>query len=172
MDLNYDFSSNLNGLIEKMKNVEKMVYQPGIYLSDYFYHLRNKIDIETETSILKYSNLNDKLNQIRGKMLKEIAKHEKVCLESYDQARRDSKIEENISEFYQKIQSLNESTNQSKNVKSILYELNHCKEINSFQFELLKERQLSFIPSIGNDVGSLFIFENERISDYEIERIM
>ena len=167
MNSEQNSESILTELTKKMKNVEQMVYQPGVYLSDYFYQLRNEIDIQTETLILADSKSEDELNQIRDEMLKEIEIHEKACLDTYKLVERSPKVEEKLIEFQERIKE----SHSFEQIETISDELNYCNEINSFQFELMKERKLFFLPSKVNAVGCLFVFEHERINDLEIGRI-
>ena len=84
-----DDSLNLkNDLERKWKGLKNLVNHPRLHVTEYFYSIRNEIDLATESvlSQLSESSSEDdqkavRINSIRKDLVQELSKHEKLMLD-------------------------------------------------------------------------------------------
>ncbi len=75
-------------LLNDLENLNKIIEHPGLYLDDYFGSLRNKVDKECATKLIKLQNDQEKkkeLDELWQRMISKIDSFENNCLrKDYD----------------------------------------------------------------------------------------
>lgn len=78
---------NYSKIKDKLDKLELLNLKPGLFISEYFYSLRNEIDIQIETLLIQIEKDEEedfkaysRLNQIKESMLKVLNSNEKECL--------------------------------------------------------------------------------------------
>ena len=165
---------------------ELIVNKPLLFASDYFYSIRNEIDIEAETLLLKCDNDSSKLdeiNRIRDSIINEINSYEIECFSKLKQLGEQQKqaFDETKSAFYKHKQTIEEVLEKAmrecdsieglddleSRAIELLYEIR--KDLNGFKSFLFNQKTLIFKKSYLNDLGILIVFESIYMDESETE---
>lgn len=164
-------------LLDILESFEFILNKPMLFINDYFYSIRNEIDIEAETFHLNNpmqgdNNLqnsaepnklnSDTVNKIRETMINELKIYEQKCIEratNHDLHESQTALNEYKQDFkesnldYEKI---------SENLLRDLYKL---------KANLLNNQSFFFKKQFLNDFGVLVIFEEAYLNEIEIKCI-
>ena len=71
-------------LLKMCDSHESIVREPSVFLANYFFSIRNEIDLATETLLMDPDVDGGELNQARSRMLHELQTREFVCLRNLE----------------------------------------------------------------------------------------
>lgn len=186
-----------DSLLKTLDSFQLTLKKPSLFVSEYFYSIRNEIDIEAESSlILNFEEIRVKrVNEMRQLMINELSKHEKEILNQLNQLRlpqnEESKQFQQFECKYEKhkndlalfhksvLDMINESSTKAslKEIyfrKRINYDDYYTKineDLNDLKSFLLNKNSILFKKSHLNDFGFLIIFEEIYMNDLEIDFI-
>lgn len=182
--------TRINDLVLKLfERNEYVVNKPLLFVSDHFFSIRNEIDIEAETLLLKNeendSTKLDRINQIRESMIESLKSYENDCLarltklkkldelqNTFNEAKetfckRKKEIEEVIEKAKRDCDSLDALSDLETAVIDLVYEMRN--ESIKFKSFLFNEKTLIFKKHYLNDLGILIVFESVYMDESETE---
>lgn len=168
-------------LNKKYKELTDLSKLPTLFISDYFYSVRNEIDYEAERILEangdENESLKDRVNQMRELMVNELNLNEKKLIEKAIELKNDSSIHLSIEHIKEYIFNLFDSDNDDsmKNVNLFELETNYIKIINEIETEIIRlkckyllNQTFLFFKTSQNDFGILVIFEDNYLDTNEI----
>ena len=181
-ELKQDLVNRLNDLVQLHKH-------PKLFISEYYYSIRNDVDIEAERLLmLASSSLNpEQINRIRGLMIDTLKRSEIECYQAAED--RDSSgttndlIAATLEQFTDRINQLDNhekhlgitdvvkqvDTDNEDKYLGVLTDL--MKEIESFRRALLLGKTIFFLEREENGFGVLVTFEDIYLNELELSSL-
>ena len=154
--------------------------QPALFLADYFYNLRNEIDIDAEELLkgkherkIEWNESLASVNPIRIKFIGFLKMLEDNCLDKVRCEKQTMRSNEAYSSLKQKIDDFMSHQERSISEMEVEYEhlaLELIDETNSLIKKLLKGQTIAFLPSDKkNKQGTLICLTDDFLNQEEVD---
>ena len=162
--------ADLKSKFETFANLRK---HPALFIADYFYLIRNEIDYEAERLMFE-SNENlviERINEMRETLIDELTRTEKALLSNAPTVA----VEQQHAERFENLQAALTSTLAAEAtpveaLKKLAVDIESASH--EFKRSLLKNQTFMFIKFGLTDYGTLVVFEDVFLNEFEIKCIM
>lgn len=168
-------------LVCKLKELASLNRHPALFLSDYFYSIRNEIDYETERVLFELDETKEDvtdytlyINQLREVMIDELNAQEKACMKAIraDMVSSDALVEWTlIDEIQADVETLLESDDEQDARRFEDIYVTIAKTIdrarNDLKRKILLNQTFVFQKCNKNGLGVLAHFEDIYLNEFE-----
>lgn len=169
-ELKQDLSNKLSGLWLLQKH-------PKLFVSDYFYSVRNDIDIEAERLLMLQTSpfKSERINRVRQLMIETLSLHERKCFEAIDD---EQKAQDTFKSEYGQLQDridqlATENGSEACQAETIYLDVlsDLRKQTDAFKSRLMLGHTFIFTERNDNGFGVLAIFESEYLNEQEVKSL-
>lgn len=161
-----------DNILKKLAKFELIVKKPALFISEYFYEIRNEIDLKAET-LLESSSLalkQEKINATREAMISELNRMEKEFLD-YVRATNfeNESILKKIEQYRTKLSELVNSEKENRKKCAQLLSLEIENDLKAFERSVLNNKSVFFKANFTNKLGILVAFENDFLNESQMK---